>query len=96
MEKLFNDAKDKNVSAVYVYGKADDTKAYVDAAGTKQLKTSELKEAFLKRAIIVIGDEMFMPIKLTISSKVASIWYVTPNKTTSTQADIASLVAVAD
>lgn len=93
MEKLFNDAKDKNVSAVYIYGKSEDTKAYADAAGTKQLKSSELKEAFLKRALIVIGDETFVPVKLTVSEGVAKVWYVTLDTTTTT---MTGLVAVAD
>lgn len=93
MEKLFDDAKDKNVSAVYVYGKSNDTKAYVDAAGTKQLKSSELKEAFLKRALIVIGDEIFDPVKLTVSEGIAKVWYVTLDNTTTT---MVGLVAVAD
>ena len=47
MEKLYNDAKDKNVSATYIYGKSSDTKAYADSGCTIQMKTSELKEAFL-------------------------------------------------
>lgn len=96
MEKLFDDAKDKNVSAVYVYGKSGDTKAYADAARTKQLKTSELKEAFLKRALIIIDEEIFIPVKLTVTEGVAKVWYVTPDSTTTTMADIAGLVAVAD
>ena len=93
MEKLFDDAKDKNVSAVYIYGKSDDTKAYADVAGTKQLKSSELKEAFLKRALIIIGDEIFAPVKLTVSEGVAKVWYVTLDNTTTT---MIGLVAVAD
>ena len=48
MVKLFDDAKDKNVSATYIYGKASDTKAYADEACTVQMKTSELREAVLK------------------------------------------------
>ena len=52
MVKVYDDAKDKNVAAIVIYGKGSDGKAYADANGTTQLKTSELKDAFLKRAII--------------------------------------------
>ena len=53
MDKIFNQAKDKNVSAVIIYGKENDSVedplAYADEACTIAMKTSELKDAFLKR-----------------------------------------------
>lgn len=93
MAKLFNDAKDKNVSATYIYGKASDTKAYADEACTVQMKTSELKEAVLKRAIIVIGDAIYVPVSFSVSSNIGSVGYIKPNSTTATSADIGSLTA---
>lgn len=98
MKKLFNDAKDKNVSATYIYGKTgtEDTKAYVDEACTVQMKTSELKEAILKRALIVIGDAIYVPVGFTVSSNIGSVNYITPNASKATSADISTLTAASD
>jgi hypothetical protein len=97
MSKIFQDAKDKNVAAVLVYKKTNQTKAYKDAELTVQYTTSELQDAFVKGAIIVLEDEsMVKPIKFDVSSSIGSIYYIKPNGTTATSADIASLVSVAD
>ena len=42
MDKIFDQAKDKNVAAIVIYGKGSDKKAYTDSACTIQFKTSEL------------------------------------------------------
>lgn len=96
MDKIFNDAKDKNVSATYVYGKSSDTKAYADAACKTQLKTSELKEMFLKRAIISIGDALYVPVSFSVTSNAGSVSYAKPNGTTATSADLGTLTAAKD
>ena len=97
MEKLYNDAKDQNVSATYIYGKSSsDTKAYADSGCTIQMKTSELKEAFLKRAIIVIGDAFYIPVSFSVSSNVGSVTYAKPNSSTATSADLGTLTAAKD
>ena len=93
MEKIFDQAKDKNVSAVVIYGKGADGKAYADAEGTTQLKTSELKDAFLKRAVIKIGTDYFIPVSFSVTSNIGT---VKPNSTTATSADLGSLVSVKD
>ena len=93
MVKLFDDAKDKNVSATYIYSKASDTKAYADEACTVQMKTSELREAVLKRAVIVIGDAVYIPVSFSVASNVGSVGYIKPNSSTATSADIGSLTA---
>lgn len=95
MKKLYNDAKDKNVSATYIYGKtgSEDTKAYSDEACTIQMKTSELKEAVFKRALIVIGEAIFVPVGFTVSSNIGSVNYITPNASKATSADIGTLTA---
>lgn len=96
MEKLYNDAKDKNVSATYIYGKTSDTKAYADSGCTIQMKTSELKEAFLKRAIIVIGEAFYIPVSFSVSSNTGSVTYAKPNTSTATSADLGTLTAAKD
>ena len=97
MVKIYNDAKDKNVSAVVIYGKTSgDTKAYVDSEYKIQFKTSELKEAFLKRAVVMIGNDCYTPVSFTVSSNIGTVKYAKPNATTATSADLGSLVSVAD
>lgn len=97
MTKIMQDAKDLHVVAVIIYKKNNQTKAYKDAECTEQFTTSELKEAFIKGALIQLGDAEFVkPIKYAESSSVGSVYYITPNGTTATSADIAALAAVAD
>lgn len=91
MERIFDQAKDKNVAAIVVYGKGTDGKAYVDATGTTQYKTSALKDAFLKRAIVQIGSDYFVPIAFTVASNVGTLKYAKAGTTAT-----ATLVAVAD
>ena len=96
MDKIFDQAKDKNVAAIVIYGKGSDGKAYADANGATQLKTSELKDAFLKRAVIQIGTEYFIPVTFSITSNVGTVKYAKPNSTTATSADLGSLVSIKD
>lgn len=95
MNKIFEQSKDLHVSASVIYGKADG-KAYADEACTVQMTTAELKEAVIKRAIIKIGTDIFIPVAFTVVSKAGTVRYVKPNTTTATSADIASLSAVAE
>lgn len=95
MEKIYDQAKDKNVAAIVIYGKGSDGKAYVDADGTTQYKTSALKDAFLKRAIIQIGTDYFVPVALSVASNVATVTYAKAGSTDGSAAT-AKLVSVAD
>lgn len=95
MAKIYDQAKDKNVAAIVVYGKGSDGKAYVDAGGTTQYKTSALKDAFLKRAIIQIGTDYFVPVAFSVSSNVGTITYAKAGTTAGTAAT-GTLVSVAD
>ena len=96
MDKIFDQAKDKNVAAIVIYGKGSDGKAYADANGTIQLKTSELKDAFLKRAVIQIGTDYFIPVSFSVTSNIGTVKYAKPNSSTATSADLGSLVSVKD
>lgn len=95
MERIYDQAKDKNVAAIVIYGKGSDGKAYHDAAGTEQYKTSELQDAFIKRAVVKIGNDYFIPISFTIASNVGTVTYAKVGSTAGTAAT-ATLVAVAD
>ena len=98
MDKFFQRAEDKNVAAVAIYEKSGETKAYKDAACTQQFYTSELKNAFIKGAIIVLASNAgyVIPVKYAESSSVGSVYYIKPNSTTATSADIGTLAALAD
>lgn len=93
MAKIFQQAKDKNVAAVLIYEKTSETKAYKDAAYTVQYTTSELKDAFLKGAVIVLAAGGYAkPVSYSETSSVGSVGYVKSGESLS----IVSLAAVAD
>lgn len=97
-ERIFDQAKDQNVAAIIIYGKTSpDGKAYTDKGCTKQFTTSELKDAFIKRAIVCVGTNYFIPVSYSEASKVGSVNYVT---TTGGSSDVktvlTNLAAVAD
>lgn len=95
MERIYDQAKDKNVAAIVIYGKGTDDKAYVDAAGTTQYKTSELKDAFLKRAVVQIGSDFFIPVAFSVASNVGTVTYAKAGSTAGAAAT-GTLVSVAD
>lgn len=65
MEMIFQDAKDKYVTAAIVYGKAADGKLYTDAAFTTEATEAEVKDAFDKNVLMVkVGDACFRPAKV--------------------------------
>ena len=57
MDRIYNDAKDKNVAKVIVF--VNDKKAYVDAAHKVQFKTPELKDAFMKGCVLKTDDDTY-------------------------------------
>lgn len=95
--KIYEDANDQHVRAFMIYKKTGQTKAYIDADLTTQFTTSKLKELFIKGALIKLDDgTLVKPIKYAEASSVGSVYYIVPNGTTATSADIAKLDAVAD
>lgn len=98
MERIYQQAKDKNVAAVVIYARGSDGKAYADAAGTVQFKTSELTDAFLKGAVIHYGTDMYyVPTGYIIASGVGKISFaVTTGSGESAKTELKTLVAVAD
>lgn len=97
MERIYDQAKDQNVAAIVIYGKTGETKAYTDSACTKQFKTSELEDAFIKRALIKIGTAYFVPSGYSVATKIGSVSYVTTTGSSDTLKTVLStLAAVAD
>lgn len=65
MEKIYQDAKDKYVTAVIVYGKTADSKIYVDADFSEQVGIDVVKDAFEKGVLMVkVGEAEFRPVKV--------------------------------
>ncbi len=67
MKKIYDDAKDKNVASVVVYGDTTDNKLYREASGaTKtQITEEELQDLFLKRRLIInVDGELFVPVSV--------------------------------
>lgn len=96
MDKVFEHADDLHVRAVYIYKKASDTAAYVDSTFAVKFKTSELKNAFLKGAVINDSGKLYKLVAYAEAEGVGSVSYIVPNGTIATSADIAKLAAVAD
>lgn len=97
-ERIFDHADDKNVAAIIIYGKTSpDGKAYTDKGCTKQFTNDELKNAFIKRAVICVGTNYFVPVSYAYASKVGSVNYVTTTGSSSeTKTVLINLSAVAD
>ena len=98
MDRIYDQAKDQNVAALVIYAKANaDGKAYSDKACTKQFKTSELKDAFIKRAVVCAGTNYFIPVSYAEASKIGSVNYVsTTGSNESLKTVLIKLAAVAD
>lgn len=66
MERVFDDANDKNVAAYVVYGKASDSKLYDSTADdAKQITQEELANFFAKgRLIVKSGTASFAVVKV--------------------------------
>lgn len=61
MTQIFEQAKDLHVVATMVYNNGDEY-AYTDAECKKPFKVSELKEAFIKGALIEISGVLYHPV----------------------------------
>ena len=65
MEMIFQDAKDKYVTAVVVYGKTSDSKLYVDADYSAQVEQAVVEDAFAKNVLLVkVGTASYRPVKI--------------------------------
>ena len=72
MERIYNDAKDKNVAKIVVFVNAN--KAYLDDAHKVQFKTSELKDAFMKGCVLKTAENTYViPTNYTEASKIGTV-----------------------
>ena len=99
MDKIYDQAKDKNVAALVIYGKSGESSpaAYADSACTIKMTTSQLKDAFEKRAIINISGALYAPISFTVTSDIGSVTYaITSGSNDSAKTVLNTLAAVKD
>lgn len=66
MERVFDDANDKNVASYVVYGKASDSKLYYSTAeGADQVTEADLANFFTKgRLIIKVSTASYAVVKV--------------------------------
>lgn len=96
MDRIYDQAKDQNVAALVIYAKETaDNKAYADSERKVQMKTSELKDAFIKRALVKVGEEYFVPVSFTVSGKIGTVTYAKTGSAAGTAVTV-TLAAVAD
>ena len=68
MKKIWMDAKDKNVAALVIYGKAADHKLYKDEDMTVLAEEADVADAFLKGTLVVaVGDAFVRPAQVDVN-----------------------------
>lgn len=93
---VYDDLKDVHVRATYVYGNGTDAYAYADAAYKHKFTTSELREVFAKGALVFVGNVLYKPVSMSVTSGIAKVTFVKTDSTTATTAVLGTLQSVAD
>ena len=62
MEKIWNDADDKNVATVILYADKDDGNEFFDAAKKNGVRKDELANLFKKGVLVSLSGTLYMPI----------------------------------
>lgn len=95
MDKIFGRAEDKYVRQYKLYCKAtSDGKVYIDSECKTQATTSEVKNAFLKGAIVDQAGKLYAITSYSEASSVATIVLLTVGA--SDAATLVKLVSKAD
>lgn len=61
MNKVYQDAKDKNVAAIMVYADADDGHLFYDSEKSEKIALADLKDMFLKGMVVSLETDLFIP-----------------------------------
>lgn len=93
MDRIYQDAKDKNVAAVLIYAKNGDTKAYSDSACTVTIDVASLKNIFEQGCIVVDATVEYKAVSYKESAGVGTVTYVKTDGTTPTTGVLATLVS---
>ena len=91
MSKVYERYEDLHVRKTYVYAKAGDPYAYADPDKTVKIASDDLRDLFLKGAVIVDGTTEYSPTSYAESSKVGTITYVKADSTTESTAVLTTL-----
>lgn len=74
MTEIFADANEKYVKTVVFYGKASDTKLYVDEKMTEQASYNEAMNACMKgMAVVLYGGAYLVPITFSDNSNKVTV-----------------------
>lgn len=92
MDKILFNHMDVNVAGTYVY--VDSGAAYEDSDCEKAFNTEDLKNVFLKGAVIIDSDGMYKPVNFALNDGVGVLTYVKADTTTATTAVLATVTAV--
>ena len=66
LKHIYIDGNDKHVGKYVVFGKAADSKIYVDADFSEQVAAADALEAFNKGLLLVqVGTDVFEPVKVS-------------------------------
>lgn len=91
MSKVYERYEDLHVRKTYIYAKTDDPYAYEDSDKKVKISADDLRDLFLKGAVIVDGTTEYLPTSYVISSKVGTMTYVKADTTTSSTAVLTTL-----
>ena len=91
MSKVYEKYEDLHVRKTYIYAKANDVYAYADASKKVKISADDLRNLFLKGAVIVDGTTEYLPTSYVISSKVGTMTYVKADTTTASTAVLTTL-----
>ncbi len=91
MSKVYERYEDLHVRKTYIYVKADDVYAYADSEKKVKISSVDLRDLFLKGAVIVDGTTEYSPTSYVESSKVGTITYVKADSTTASTAVLTTL-----
>ena len=91
MSKVYERYEDLHVRKTYIYVKADDVYAYEDSDKKVKISADDLRDLFLKGAVIVDGTTEYLPTSYVISSEVGTMTYVKADTTTASTAVLTTL-----
>lgn len=91
MDRIFADAKDKNVVGSKIYTKSGSTFGYSDSDCTKKIEADELTDMFIKGAFIIVSGSLYKPVSCVEASGIVTLTYVTTDTTTATTAKLATV-----
>jgi hypothetical protein len=83
MSKVYERYEDLHVRKTYIYVKKNDVYAYADPDKTVKIASDDLRDLFLKGAVILDGTTEYLPISYVISSNVGTMTYVKTGTTNS-------------